>query len=182
MDNTHHTPRSSAPKTKIHWGFLLVGILFVAASILTLINPWGRLEAITYGFAFLAIVEGMWLIVTRFDSALRLVCGIIDILIGVFFIFNAFAATLALPYVFAIWFIIDSVFRLATAGYAKFIGNGYYWFTILLSILGIIIGILLIFEPVVATLTLSAMVGFYLLIAGVESISYSLSSKPYGNM
>ncbi|MZM07541.1 hypothetical protein GT958_09365, partial [Bifidobacterium pseudocatenulatum] len=75
--------------------------------------------------------------------------------------------------VFAVWFIADSVFALLAADLAKGVSNGYYWFTVIVNILGIILGIMLLFNPISSALTLSFLVGFYFMLFGITHIVYA---------
>lgn len=163
--------KDTGTRRTINWGFLLVGILFVGASVLSFINPAGSLESLAYVFAFLAIVNGVWLLANNLGSGWRIAGGIIDILIGLFLVSNIYYTMAALPYVFAVWFIVDSILRLATIGITRLLGTGFFVLSLIFNILGLIVGILLLFNPVVSALTLSFMVGFYLLLAGIESIA-----------
>lgn len=162
-------------KRSFNWGYLLVGILFVAAGILALVNPVGNLEALAVAFAFLAVINGIWLLVNSRGSVWRVIGGVLDILIGVFFFANIYLAMAALPYIFAVWFIVDSLVRLATIGITRLLGTGYFVLSLILNILGVIVGVMLLFSPITSALTLSFWVGFYLLLAGVQALSLSFS-------
>ena len=176
MTHTTHmqTDENKALKKKFNWGLLLVGILFVAGGILSFANPAGSIGTIAYAFAFLAIVYGIWLIASSMGSGWRVVGGILDILLGIFLITNIYVAIVAIPYIFAAWFIADSLVRLFTIGATRLLGTGYFVFSLILNILGLVVGVMLLFDPITSALTLSFLVGFYLLLAGVECIIFSL--------
>lgn len=159
------------------WGYLILGILFVIVAVLSFATPLANLGAIAYAFAFIAILNGIWLIINRSQHTLRLVAGIIDIVIGLFIIFNISVAVIALPYVFAVWFIIDSLFRLFTVGVTRALGTGYFILSVILNILGIFVGIMLLFSPVLSASVLSLLVGFYLLMVGIECIALAFSTR-----
>lgn len=164
-------------KSGFRWGFLMVGILFVIVSVLSFVNPLGSLEAIAVAFAIAAVLNGLWLIVSNMGSALRIIMGVVNILVGVFIFANIFWSITALPYVFAVWFIADSLLRLFSAGTARLYGTAYFVFNLVFSILGIIIGVLLLFDPVTAVLAISFLVGFYLLLAGADCILIAFSGR-----
>ncbi len=109
---------------------------------------------------------------TGYKGKMPLIIGIIDILVGVFFLFNIGAGVAALPFVFAVWFIADSVLALFTADLARGVSEG-YWFTIIVNILGILLGIFLLFNPISSALTLSFLVGFYFMLFGITHIVYA---------
>ncbi|HAP7645602.1 TPA: hypothetical protein IVV33_002984, partial [Enterococcus faecium] len=48
-----------------------------------------------------------------------------------------------------------------------------YWFTIIVNILGILLGIFLLFNPISSALTLSFLVGFYFMLFGITHIVYA---------
>lgn len=176
MDMSNHT--THAEKThKFSWGFFLVGVLFVLCSLLAFYDPAANLEAFAVFFAILAILNGVWLFISPITSGLRIVMGVIDVLIGIFMLFNIGFAMMALPYIFAIWFIADSVFRLINLPYTRALGNGYFWLSLVVNALGVVVGILLLFQPVTAALTFSFLVGFYLMMIGIESIIIAFSGK-----
>ncbi|MGX7351827.1 acid-resistance membrane protein [Enterococcus canis] len=166
---------------KFDWGSFLLGILFIIVALFAFQDPVGDLAAIVLIFGCFAILKGIFELflrnrlktLTGSKTWMLIIVGIIDILIGVFLLFNLQASILALPYVFAIWFIIDSVFGLFTLDYAREVSNGYYWFTIIVNILGILLGIMLLFNPLSSALTLAFLVGMYFMFFGIMNIVYS---------
>ncbi|WP_301356794.1 HdeD family acid-resistance protein [Enterococcus spodopteracolus] len=165
------------------WGSLVLGILFVLVSLISFRDPVGNLVAIVIVFAIFAILKGLFELflrsrvkeLTGYKGKMPMVIGIIDLLIGIFFIFNIGAGVVALPYVFAVWFIIDSVLALFTADLFRGISEGHYWFTVVINVLGILLGIMLLFNPLSSALTLSFLVGFYFMVVGINQIVYALS-------
>lgn len=168
-------------KRTIDWGSLILGILFVLVSLLSFQDPVGNLVAIVVVFAIFAFIKGIFELFVRnrlkkltgYKGKMPLIIGIIDILVGVFFLFNIGAGVAALPFVFAVWFIADSVLALFTADLARGVSEGYYWFTIIVNILGILLGIFLLFNPISSALTLSFLVGFYFMLFGITHIAYA---------
>lgn len=170
-------------KHGISWGSLILGILFIIASLLSFQDPAGNLVAIIMVFAIFAIIKGIFEIFVRnklkeltgYKAYAPIVLGIIDIVIGVFFLFNLNIGIAVLPFVFAIWFIVDSIFGLFTLDLAKTVSTGYMWFVIIIDVLGIILGIILLVNPVSSALTLSFLVGFYFMLFGIAEIVYAFS-------
>lgn len=162
----------------IHWGSLLLGILFVLASLIAFRDPVGNLQALVMVFAIFAILKGLYEIFLRNSvhyftgtkATMLIVVGVLDIIVGIFFLLNINLGVVALPIVFAVWFLVDSIFGLFTADIARQISNGYYWFQIIVNVLGIIVGIMLLLNPLSAALTLSFLVGFYFMLFGITNI------------
>ncbi|MGM0240915.1 HdeD family acid-resistance protein [Enterococcus sp. AZ103] len=168
-------------RSGFNWAPFLLGIIFIFVSLVTFRDPESSLLAIVYVFAFSAIFKGVFELFFRRSlnefagqhSTLLIVLGIFDIIIGVFLLFNISAGLIALPFVFAIWFIVDSIVALATSGIYKVASTGYYWFNVIVNIIGIILGIMLIFNPISSALTLAFLVGFYFMMMGITLIVYA---------
>lgn len=161
--------------------YFLIGLLFVIASLVSFNNPDSSLKAVVYVFAIAAVLKGIFELFfrrklhefTNQKSTLLMILGIFDLLIGVFLLFNTNAGLLALPYIFAIWFIVDSIMGLVGADIYKVNGSSYYWFILIVNIIGIIVGIMLLFNPIVSAFTLAFLVGFYLMMIGISLIAYA---------
>ncbi len=168
-------------KRGFDWGSLILGILFVITALFSFNDPVGNLVAIVVVFAVFSILKGVYELfmrrslkeLTGYKATMPIILGIIDILIGVFLLFNMKAGILALPFIFAIWFIIDSIFGLFGLDVARAHSTGYYWFSLIINILGIIVGIMLLFHPLSSALTLSFLVGFYFMMFGISAIVYA---------
>jgi uncharacterized membrane protein HdeD (DUF308 family) len=159
-------------------GYFLLGLFFIFVSLLSFRNPGGNLVALVYVFAFLAIFKGVMELgfrsrlegFTENKHRFLFLIGIVDILLGVFLLFNVSVGLIALPFIFAIWFIFDSLSELVVVDSYKAISTGYYWFSIILNCLCVIIGISLFFNPVTAAFTLAFLVGFYFMMTGISYI------------
>lgn len=175
----------SSSAKKFDWGSFLLGLLFVFASLVAFADPGSNLVAIAMTIGFIAIVKGFIAIFMRKDITTYtgdkptglLVLGILDIIIGLYLLFNLSATVLALPYVFAIWFIVDAIIMLVNADYAKLISQEYYTFTIIMNILKIFLGIALFFNPFASILTISFLVGFYFMLAGMLYITNAFATN-----
>lgn len=163
---------------RFNWGYLILGILFILIALLSFRDPASNLVAIVLVFAVMAILKGIFELVVRRkmeefagqSGVPMIIIGILDIVLGIFLLFNTTVGIIALPIVFAAWFIVDSFGELMVAGAYKNISTGYYWFKIIINLLGIVLGILLLFNPLSAALTLAFLVGFYFMMTGITYI------------
>ena len=168
-------------RSSFSWPYFLMGVLFVLVSLFAFQDVTGSLAAIVYLFAILAIIKGVFELFfrrklhefTNQKSTLLIVLGILDLIIGIFLFFNVEIGLLTLPFTFAIWFIVDSVINLAEADIFKSASKGYYWFVVILNIIGIILGVMLFFNPIVSAFTLAFLVGFYLMMIGIALIAFA---------
>ena len=175
MDNT---------KKSFGWGDLIIGLLFIIVGFIAFWDPVGDLMGLTVVFGIVAFMKGIYELFFRdavkqftdISAPALTVMGILDIIIGVLFLFNLYQGMMLLPYLFAIWIILESIFNLFLLNFYKSQGKGQFWFALIISILSIIIGILLFMDPIVSTLTLSFLVGIYLVWFGIlklmEAFSY----------
>jgi uncharacterized membrane protein HdeD (DUF308 family) len=168
-------------KSSFSLPYFLMGILFILVALISFRDPQSSLLAIVYIFAVSAILKGVFELFfrrkihefTNQKSTLLIVLGVFDLLVGIFFLFNISAGLIALPFVFAIWFLVDSIVALLTAGIYRLESTGYYWFHIILNVIGVILGFMLLFNPVTSALTLAFLVGFYFMMAGISLIAYA---------
>ncbi|WP_314067956.1 DUF308 domain-containing protein [uncultured Vagococcus sp.] len=168
----------SEKQTHFDWGNLLLGVLFILTSLVAFKDPAGSLVSVTVFIGMMAIIKGCFDIflrnkvkkLTGAKATVLIIVGILDVILGVVLLFNLNIGLLALPYLFAVWFIADSINGLFSLDLAKAVSPAYYWFSLILNVIGIFIGFALLFDPITSALTLGFLVGFYLLMFGIMNI------------
>lgn len=164
---------------------LIVSILLVVLGVYTLSSPGAALESAVIIYGILAVVMGVFDIVvyvrlerrTGFGPVISLVTGIISILAGVMILLEPVAGVLALSWLFPIWFICHCISRLMNLGLTRLAaGTAFYYLALVLNILGLIVGIVMCFSPLFSVLTLAYMVGFYLILLGIDGIVMAVSN------
>jgi len=169
-------------KKSVNWGGVILGVLLIIVSLLSFRNPQGSLYGIIIFFALIAILNGVFSILIRtqiknltgYKNTAFLVLGILEILVGIIFMFRLNVGVVALAYVFAFWFIMDSIRNLFFLDHARNFGQGHYWLTLIISIIGVVIGVALFVNPLVSALTISFIVGAYLMLFGILYIINSI--------
>lgn len=73
---------------KFSWGYFFIGLLCIICSLIAFYDPSANLQAFAIVFAALAILNGLWLLFTPFRTGLGIAVGILDIIIGIFMLFN----------------------------------------------------------------------------------------------
>lgn len=69
-----------------------------------------------------------------------------------------------------IWIIAHCISRLSHLQYMKMhFGSTYYTLSLILNILGLIVGIMLVFRPMVTILSMGVLVGSYLILEGLSA-------------
>lgn len=90
------------------------------------------------------------------------------------------AGTWALAMILPIWIIAHCISRLSHLQYMKMhFGMTYYTISLILNILGLIVGILLIFRPMITLLSMGFLVGAFLIIEGAECIVVAFTGGRY---
>lgn len=170
-------------KNGFKWGNLIVGVLFIITSLIAFRNPVGNLAGITVFFGIIAIIKGLFDVffrnkvkkITGMPGTSLLIIGVFDILLGILLLFNLATSIMALPFVFATWFLVDSLGGLFSLEQARALSTANYWLQLIVSVLGIVISIALLFDPITSALTLSFLVGFYLMWIGIFYIVEAFS-------
>ncbi|MYV18091.1 HdeD family acid-resistance protein [Furfurilactobacillus milii] len=168
----------NSTRRSFDWYSFILGVLFIIAAGIALVDPASSLMALVAIFGAVALLRGIYEVWFH-DDVRRLLgrspvwllfMGILDIVIGAFLIFHLGIGMRLLPIFFAIWFIVDSLTGLITSGLMRSFDKRYFWVSIGLDVLGLIVGILLLLKPVVAALTLATLIGIYFFIEGVLHI------------
>lgn len=171
-------------RTALGWGELILGILLIVLGIYTFVNPSSAMTGVTVLYGILAIVTGVIDIVfyakleqrTGFGPALSLVSGILSVIAGILIMCDLAIGEWVLIVLFPIWFIAHCISELTHLPFIRMTaGNGYYYFTLIANILGLILGFMMIFNPLISFLSASYMIGIYLLILGIDSLVFSLT-------
>lgn len=169
-------------KSGFGWSELVVGLLLTLLGIFTLIRPERMLTGAVVVYGAIAIVLGIEDIVvyarlsrfTGFGPMLSLISGILSVMCGVMVIANPNVGKWALTVLLPIWFIAHCISDLTRANLIRLIGNPfYYYFSLILNILGLVLGFVMLFSPALSFVTIRAicyMVAFYLILFGIESI------------
>lgn len=163
---------------RFDWLSLILGIIFVILGCWSLKNPDTTLSLLSILVGVGAILKGIYELSLRstinnllgIHSAWLLIMAILDIVLGIVFISHIAAGVMTISIIFAFWFIIDSIGQLSVAGFYRQFRKGYYWFLVILNILGIIIGISLLFNPMVSAMTIVWLISFFLILLGIIAI------------
>lgn len=167
---------------RFNWGELIIGILMVIAGIMCLKNPILSAQTLVFFFAFIAIMRGIYQLTirSRFEAFVGLngtwsiFIGIINIIAGAFLLFNSMFGVALIPFIFAVWFIVESITLIVIAFQFRFIEtNASFWGTLVLGILGVTLGIFLLRNPNTALISTAVLVTTYFIIIGVSYVFIS---------
>ena len=168
---------------------LIVGILLILLGIFTFTRPQSALTGLVVLYGLLATITGIGDIVfyvkmekhTGFGPTISLISGILSVMTGLVLMVHPGAGRWAMMVFFPIWFIAHCISGLTHTNLIRLIGNSfYYYFSLVLNILGLILGFLMIFSPVLSFVTIrviSYMIAGYLILFGIESIIAAFARK-----
>lgn len=155
---------------------LIGGVLMALLGIYVWFNPAVTMMALALylGIVFIAVGIGYFIASFSFDSGWYMVVGLLDILVGVIFVANLGLTVVSLPIIFALWCLAVGVIQLATSiQYRKYNQDGYpsSGWTMTAGLLGIVFGFLILTYPSIGIITLTALMGTYIILYGVIEIA-----------
>lgn len=166
------------------WMELAVGILLVALGVFTFMRPGAALTGAMMLYGVLAVVTGIADIIlyvrmekyTGFGPVVSLVSGILSVMSGVMLFVYPGAGRWIFSLLFPIWFIAHCISRLSRLNTIRVVaGNFYYYFTLTVNILGILLGFFMILLPWISILSAGMIISIYLILLGIDSIIMAFS-------
>ncbi|MCX2454699.1 DUF308 domain-containing protein [Lacticaseibacillus nasuensis] len=165
------------------WGEFMTGVALLVAALIMYRNPGATMLTLSFIFAIIAIIRGIAAISTftklrRFSgwsSWVTLIVGIFDIAIGIFFLVDLPSGAMTLAYLFALWFLIDTLTSLITIGHLRAAGWGWFILSLLLNLVTLAAAFLFIMQPVVSAVGLVTLLALFFTIFGVNSIVLAIA-------
>lgn len=167
------------------WPLFLSGIIFLIAGFFLIAQPSASLVSIVLIFGVMAIVQGISWLGNFFHyrdyvngiSFLAIVAGVLDILIGLTFITKIYVGAIVIAYLFATWFLIDSIIGIVMSSHLRSFGRGYFWVSLILDIFGVVVAIMMLFDPLSSLLTLTMLLAIYFVIFGVNNVIVAIAHR-----
>ncbi len=163
---------------------LIIGILFILASIFAFVFPWASFITLALFFSLSFLLSGLSEIVfsvsnkkTLDNWGWHLALGIITLVIGLLLIINPeiSAGVLALYIGFTILF--RSIANISFSIDIKNFGIRNWGYLLALGILGTVVSVILIINPVLAGVSTIIIMAIAFLIIGILSILFSMQLK-----
>ena len=166
------------------WMELIIGILLIILGILSIVRPGTVLTWAVVIYGVFALVTGIEDIIfyikmsqhTGFGPTISLITGVLSIMVGGMLLVHPYAGTRIVAILFPIWFIAHCIARLSHLNVVKYTaGNFFYVFSMVVNIIGLVLGFLMIFTPSISLLSLGAVLGGYLILLGADNIVMAFS-------
>jgi len=166
------------------WLSAIVGVLFIVVAILMFAFPITGYQTLAIVFAVLMFAVGLFEIifaVTNRDVlsgwGWYLALGILDLLIGLFLIFNPAMSAAILPYLMAFWLMFRGFSMIGFSIDLQQFGNKSWGWYLAIGILTIICSIAILFFPLAGALSVVYLVSFTFIFLGVARIMLAFDMK-----
>lgn len=164
---------------KWKWTYLLLTLAVMVFGICLMIWPSISAEILCYALGTILLVVGVMRIVCYFQRGIsvlwhryELPLGLLDALVGLYFLSHPANVLLIMPIVVGIVIIVDSVFHLQTALELRGIGVKRWWAIVAFAIISILVAFGLIHNPFEGSMTLMMYLGICLVIDSIQSLYY----------
>lgn len=168
---------------RFDWTSLLLAVIFFIAAIITFLNPSFAFDVFIIGIGTVILVHAIILIVNYFrhrnDATSQsllwssLISGIIEVVFALIIVLYPGISETVLTYLFVIWFLSIFIRGLFSVGILKLINNAVFWVALIIDILGIILAIFLIANPLSAYLTIPMILGAEFLFSAIINLFYA---------
>ena len=166
------------------WLELAIGILLMVLGVWVFLEPGMALTGMAVIFGLAAAAMGVADIIlfiqverfTGFGPILSLIAGILSVMSGIMLLAYPKAGALALSLLFPIWFIAHCISRLSHLHHIRFIaGQGMYTFTLIINIIGLVLGLLMVFSPRFTLNLIRCFASAYLVLLGIDGVVTAVS-------
>lgn len=159
---------------KLKWSSLIMGTLLLIVAVIIFSYPVKNFYTLTWLIGLFILINGVIQLLFRraaraiagSGSGLIVVIGIIDIIFGLLVIFNVGASSTFFIFMFAAWFIVSSIIGLMTISKQ----NRLKGLSIIVNVLGLLLGIILLFNPMMGMILVSTMIAITFAILGVTYV------------
>lgn len=167
------------------WSPLILGIILLALGIVIFLFPAASYFTMTLLFGIVVILSGIMNLAMGFSKEVKgrvwlVICGIIEIVLGIFLTFSPAVSALTLPLFLGFWLLFKG-FSLLGLGSAQsgIKGSGWGW-TIFSAVMLVICGAIILLQPLIfgveAVIWWSA-ISF--IIGGCTLMNYAFKLKDY---
>lgn len=160
--------------SKLKWSSLIMGTLLLIVAVIIISYPVKNFYTLTWLIGLFILINGVIQLLFRraaralagSGTGLIMVMGIIDIIFGLLVMFNVGASSTFFIFMFAAWFIVSSIIGLLTISKQSRLKG----LSIIVNILGLLLGMILLFNPMMGMILVSTMIAITFAILGVTYV------------
>lgn len=159
------------------FGFsIFTSCLFLALGLFLFFRPEGTINLISSIIGILLLINGGITLINYFRNQayssykIELIYGLIAVIAGFVLILNPVAIVSVLPFILGIYFVISGIFKLKYVADIKSIKNQIPVFSLIISILMILCGVLFIVNPFGGAIAITKTIGIFMSIYAILDI------------
>lgn len=160
---------------------ILISVILIMLSILLIIKPETFISIIMITLGIISVVSGIIQIILYFKSSTeikafspKLIFGLISIIFGIILIFLPKLILGFIVYIIALWIILQSIIKIQIAINLKQFANSSWKIMLILSIITLLLGIFLLFNPFGFLQNFISIYGIFLLISEIINLFESI--------
>ena len=162
----------------------LMGLCLIVLGVFTFLSPRSIFTGVAVVYGVAAVITGICDIViyikeerfTGFGPVVSLISGIFSMMTGIALLAYPGIAEWIVALLFPLWFITHCISRLTNTALIRFIaGDFYYYFSLIVNILGLALGFLMLLRPVLTFVAVGYLIAFCLVAFGIECIVIAFS-------
>ncbi len=171
-------------RSSFGWLELAIGIILILLGILAFFKPDLALTSMVFAYGLTAIIMGatdiyLYIKIERyigFGPLLSLIAGVLSVMAGIMLVGYPKTGAIVLSILFPIWFIAHCISRLTQLNHIRFVaGDTIYYLILIINIIGLILGIAMMFSPIFTLRTLRYLASLYMTLLGIDSIIMAFS-------
>lgn len=162
----------------------IMGLCLIVLGVFTFLSPRSIFTGVAVVYGVAAVITGICDIViyikeerfTGFGPVVSLISGIFSMMTGIALLAYPGIAEWIVALLFPLWFITHCISRLTHTALIHFIaGDFYYYFSLIVNILGLALGFLMLLRPVLTFVAVGYLIAFCLVAFGIECIVIAFS-------
>jgi len=172
------------PTSTNKWIAVLAGIVAILFGLYAIAMPGMTLASLIFVFAIFAIVEALILLFGGIAAGgemgslrwILIAAAVVTLILGILAIYNPIGVALTVAFLVGIWAFVLGLFQV----FVGIAGRGvpYWWLTLISGVLGVIVGLYIMTNPVAGAVVLVWALGIYAIVFGIERIVMAFSPAP----
>lgn len=157
---------------------LIISLILIGCGIYVLFNPMTALvaSALAAGIIFILMGFGYLFDFRQCHSYMCLAIGILDIIVGVILLANLGITAVSMPIIFGLWCLFVGITQFVAALELKEEGSSFGNWLLAAGLVGIIFGLLIFFYPGFGAMTITFLMGSYLILYGAFELNRYIKS------
>lgn len=167
---------------EVWWLVLVTGIVSTLFGLVALFWPKLTLATLVYMYAMFVVVIGAFSLFEALASIkkdplwwLMTIFAVFNLIIGVFLLRNPLVAATIFIVLLAVFIFVQSIIDLVIASYAGKGDNRWLW--VVTGVFGIVMGFVMLFYPLAASVAFVWVLGVYALVHGIVAIAFAVQTK-----